>query len=105
MKKVLFIFLVFFCSQIAMANENTSIYFNQILNSTSIPSDTEIRTIINPFNYSTEQKEEIFKETKKQFEDLYNNKDSKLMEQKAIEGVKLLQKGHLTPQDFMDIQK
>lgn len=101
MKKIIFLFLAIFTAQISIAQESMPIDYNQILSTTEAPSDAEIRRIINQFNYPPEVKEEVFQKTKKQLQDIYNTKDAKLMEQKAIDGAKLLQRGHLTPYDFM----
>lgn len=89
-----------FFAQISFA-QNAPIDFGEILNTTVMPSDEEIRRVLSQFSYPQEEKERIFQETKKQLQEIYNTKDAKLLEEKAKEGVKLLNEGHLLPQDFM----
>lgn len=99
MKKIFYTILILFFTQISFA-QDASINYSEILNTTAMPSDEEIRKVLNQLNYPQEQKEIIFQETKKQLQEIYTIKDVKLLEQKAIEGVKLLNSGHLLPQDF-----
>lgn len=100
MKKILFITLMLFFTQISFA-QSASIDYSEILNTTTMPSDEKIRKILSQFSYSQEESEKIFQETRKQLQEIYATKNAKLLEEKAIEGVKLLNEGHLLPQDFM----
>lgn len=98
MKKILYLIPTLLIMQLTFAQEE--INYAEILNSTSMPSDEEISKVINQFNFPQDQKEQLFKETKKQLQELYQTKDSKLLEQKAIEGAKLLNQTELSPQNF-----
>ena len=92
MKKILYMFFVscFMCCAIAADKD-----FSSAINSTSMPTDSEIRAIISQFNFTKEQQEVIFKETKKKLQDMYSgkstdesngdlNKYMKLMEHESV---------------------
>ena len=47
----------------------------------SMPSDAEIMQTLNRFNFTAEQKEQLFKETKKKLESMYNEQSSEQINQ------------------------
>jgi len=81
MKRVLnFLFAILLISSFACA-QNIDAKVNDALNTTSMPTDEEIMQTLEKFNFSQSQKEQLFKETKKQLQEMYSTKDaSKLLE-------------------------
>ena len=71
MKKILYTFLAFCAVGTAFAD----IDFADAINNTSMPTDAEIRRILSQFNFSEDQKEELFKETKKKLQQMYSGKN------------------------------
>ncbi len=73
MKKIFYLFFIFasLCS-ISFAQTQETNYKN-VLNSSSIPSDEEIRAAIKQFNVDESQEEYIFQETKKQLNQIFLN--------------------------------
>jgi len=101
MKKILYLFSSLLIMQFSLAQDN-NINYEELLNTTIMPTDEEIAKIVNQFNFPQEEKNRIIIETKKQLQEIYDSKDAKLLEQKAVEGVKILNQAHLLPQDFTD---
>lgn len=101
MKKILYLFSSLLIMQFSLAQDN-NINYEELLNTTIMPTDEEIAKIVNQFNFPQEEKNRIIIETKKQLQEIYDSKDAKLLEQKAVEGVKMLNQAHLLPQDFTD---
>ena len=99
MKKFLIAFFVLFFGQFVIAQEE--INYNEILNLTTMPNDSEIRQIVDKFNFTPEQKEQIFKETKRQMVELYTTKDVSAIQQRALQGKQMMNSAGLTIQDFM----
>lgn len=71
MKKIVFMFLALCSMGIAFAD----IDFSEAIQNSSMPTDAEIKNIISQFNFSEEQKEDLFKETKRKLQDIYSGKD------------------------------
>ena len=76
MKKILF----FLISIILFANitlaQNANIDLNQILQTTSMPSDGEIMQMLDTLGVPQEEKNALFIETKKRLEQMYATKDA-----------------------------
>ena len=71
MKKIIYtLFLCLFMGA-AIADQD----FSSVINSTSMPTDSEIRAIVSQFNFNKEQQEVIFKETKKKLQAMYSGKN------------------------------
>ena len=74
----------------AIAQENTN--YAEIVNSTAMPSDEEIMQVIEKFNFDESQKQQLFKETKKRLENMYENNDySDLIQGQEASGIDLKQ--------------
>ena len=72
----------------AIAQEN--IDYSQIVNSTSMPSDEEIMQVIEKFNFDHDQKQQLFKETKRRLKNMYENNDySDLIQGQEASGINL----------------
>lgn len=71
MKKIIFMFLALCFMGIAFAD----IDFTEAIQNSSMPTDAEIKNIISQFNFSEEQKEDLFKETKKKLQEMYSGKN------------------------------
>ena len=101
MKKILFLlFSVIFMANIAFAQGEYTDY-SQLLNSTTMPSDSEIMSIIDKFEFTPEQKQQLFKETKKQIQEIFETKNAALLEQKVNEGKRALQENQLNVNNVM----
>lgn len=77
MKKILFIIsLLIFCSvvnaQEIITADDAQKSINELVNTTQKPTDDEIRQAIDKFNFTPEQKETLFLETKKNLDALYS---------------------------------
>lgn len=82
-KKIFYMFLPIIFASSVFAND--SIDIEEIVNTTSMPTDSEIMKTIDKFATTKEEKEYLFKETKKQLEILYskdNSKPSKLKKER-----------------------
>lgn len=76
MKKALYLVLFYIFMSVfnfASALENYDI--NQMVNSTTMPTDAEIMQVIDKYNFDAAQKDLIFRETKRQLEELYSAKN------------------------------
>ncbi len=73
MKKLFFtLCLTCFMSYSVMADTD----FTSAIQSTKMPSDAEIMEIISKFNFNDEQKQIIFKDTKKKLQQMYSSKNN-----------------------------
>ncbi len=72
MKKILYTILVSFFMVAAFADYD----FTSAIQNSSMPTDAEIRQIISQFNFTKEQQEAIFKDTKKKLQVMYSGKNS-----------------------------
>ena len=72
----------------ALAQE--AINYAQIVGSTAMPSDEEIMQTIEKFNFDKEQKQQLFKETKRRLKNMYENNDySDLIKAQEASGINL----------------
>ena len=71
MKKILILFFMLLTMGFACAEVD----FNAVINETSMPTDGEIRAVIEQFNFDDKQKEQLFKDTKKSLQDIYSGKN------------------------------
>ena len=71
MKKIIFTFISLCFMGIVFAD----IDFTEAIQSTSMPTDAEIRNTISQFNFDEKQKEELFKETKKKLQEIYSGQN------------------------------
>ncbi|MBQ8476024.1 hypothetical protein IJ531_03080 [bacterium] len=73
MKKLLYILL----ASCAMGAINAAdVDFTSVVNSTSMPSDAEIRAVVSKFNFDKDQQEILFRETKKKLQAMYASKNT-----------------------------
>ena len=103
MKKLLIIFLTLLFGQFAYSQEN--INYAEIFNSIHAPTDEEIWQVVDRFNFTPEEKEQLFNETKKQMEELYQTQDIQSVQQRALQGKQMLDSAGLTIQDLMTPQQ
>lgn len=74
-KKILYLSIAVLFSFCAMNFVNAQEEnLEQMVNSTSMPTDEEIRATIQKFNFDKTQQEYLFKETKKRLEEMYAEK-------------------------------
>ena len=106
MKKLLITVSVLFLFSVAFAQGEYSQY-SELLNSTTMPTDSEIMMIIDKFDFTPEQKEQLFRETKKQLKEIYETKNAALLEQRINQGKELLNNSNINVNDVMlpDVQK
>ena len=100
MKKLLIIFSILFMSQFAIAQAQ-EVNYNEILDSTTMPSDAEIYQTLEKFNFTPEQKEQLFKETKKQLQELYSTRNIEAVKQRAMQNQETLKNagyGNILPE-------
>ncbi len=71
MKKI--IYTIVFCCFMSFAM--AEIDFSQAISTTTMPTDAEIRATIAKFNFTPEQQEAIFKDTKKRLQEMYSSKN------------------------------
>lgn len=86
MKKILCILSsILLSASIAFAQDELS-NIADIINNTTMPTDEEIMETIEKFNFTKEQQQQLFKETKKQLEQIYKdgNADSFIQSQTAL---------------------
>lgn len=76
MKKILILFFMLITMGFACAEVD----FNQVISETTMPTDAEIKAVIDQFNFDEKQKEQIFKDTKKRLQDIYSGKDANASE-------------------------
>ena len=88
-KGIFYLFLsgiLFFNCAIAQENVN----YSEIVNSTTMPSDEEIMQVIEKFNFDHDQKQQLFKETKKRLKNMYENNDySDLIQGQEASGINI----------------
>ena len=73
MKKLFCIlFLICFMPYIAIADTD----FTQAIESTKMPSDAQIMETLSKFNLNEEQKNVVFKDTKKKLQEMYSSKNN-----------------------------
>lgn len=72
MKKILYALILCFFVGFAVAQTDIS----QTLNNSTMPTDDEIRAVISRFDFDKNQKEMLFKETKKKLQELYSSQNS-----------------------------
>ena len=76
MKKILFFLIsIILFTNITLA-QNANIDLNQILQTTSMPSDGEIMQMLDTLGVPQEEKNALFIETKKRLEQMYATKDA-----------------------------
>ena len=80
MKKILF-FMACSLFLLAPAHAQNSTDLAKSMNSSSMPSDEEIMQTIKKFNFDKAQEEYLFKETKRQLEEMYKTNDFSKLEQ------------------------
>ncbi|MBR3604471.1 MAG: hypothetical protein IKL52_00405 [Candidatus Gastranaerophilales bacterium] len=102
MKKFLAILSILLLGQICFAQEE--INYNEILNSTQMPTDSEIWQVVEKFNLTPEEKQQLYFETKRQIEELYTNKNTEALQQRVLEGKQILNNAGLTISDFVTPQ-
>jgi len=90
MRKFIFISLAFLMFGCTYAQD---VDFTQALNSTSMPTDQEIRAVISQFNFDNSTQEQIFKETKKKLQTMYANKNSAAINSELNSSLKTLENG------------
>ena len=100
MKKILTLLSILLIGQITLA-QTDEINYIELMQTTSMPSDAEIRQIVDKFNFTPEEKEQLFAETKRQIEELYKTQDAQALQQRALQGKQMLNSAGLTIQDFM----
>lgn len=66
MKKLFFIVLLLFSVVFA---------FEQNQNQTTMPSDEQIKAVIDKYDFNDEEKEYVFIQTKERLKEIYNNKN------------------------------
>ena len=66
MKKLFFIVLLLFSVVFA---------FEQNQNQTTMPSDEQIKAVIDKYDFNDEEKEHVFIQTKEKLKEIYNNKN------------------------------
>lgn len=66
MKKLFFIVLLLFSVGFA---------FEQNQNQTTMPSDEQIKAVIDKYDFNDEEKEYVFIQTKERLKEIYNNKN------------------------------
>ena len=66
MKKLFFIVLLLFSVVFA---------FEQNQNQTTMPSDEQIKAVIDKYDFNDEEKEYVFMQTKERLKEIYNNKN------------------------------
>lgn len=99
MKKIFIILSILLFGQYTLAQEE--IDYSEIFNSIHAPTDEEIWQVVDKFNFTPEEKEQLFNETKRQMEELYRTQDIQSIQQRALEGKQLLDSAGLTVQDLM----
>ena len=72
MKKILYTILISCFMCMAFADYD----FSGAIQNTSMPTDDEIRAIISQFNFTKEQQDAIFKDTKKKLQIMYSGKNA-----------------------------
>lgn len=73
MKKLFCILsLIFFMSCTAMADTD----FTKAIESSKMPTDAEIMALLSKFNLNEEQKNVVFKDTKKKLQEMYSSKNN-----------------------------
>lgn len=76
MKKVLYLLISAILFSGVVAAQESNINFNQLLQTTAMPSDGEILQIIEMLGVTQEEKEELLKETKIRLEQMYKTNDT-----------------------------
>ena len=71
MKKILYTFFALCFMGISMAD----IDFTEAIQSTSMPTDAEIRAVLKQFEFNQEQENEVFKDVKRRLREMYSMKD------------------------------
>ena len=99
MKKILITFSVLIFAQFVCAQEAPNL--SELFSTAQMPSDAEIRQVVEKFNFTPEEKEQLFLETKKQIVELYRTQDLQTLQQRALEGKQHLNNSGLSIQDFM----
>ena len=72
MKKILYIFL----ASLFMGASYAEYDFTQAIEDSSMPTDSEIRAVIGQLNFTKEQEDAIFKETKRKLKIMYSGKNT-----------------------------
>ncbi len=99
MKKILLAFSILMFAQFVFAQETPDL--SELFSTAQMPSDAEIRQVVEKFNFTPEEKDQLFYETKKQIVELYRTQDLQTLQQKALEGKQHLNNSGLSLQDFM----
>ena len=72
MKKILYTLLASLFIGVAFADYD----FSQAIQNTTMPTDAEIREVISQFNFTKEQQEVIFKDTKRRLQAMYSSQNT-----------------------------
>ncbi len=79
-----FVFSAFNFANFAEAEE---VNINQMINSTTMPTDEEIMATIKQFNFDKTQEEYLFKETKKKLTEVYEAAQKNLSEGRSTQNI------------------
>ena len=103
MKKILIILSILLVGQFAYSQEE--INYSELFNSIHAPTDEEIWQVVDRFNFTPEEKQQLFNETKKQMEELYRTQNIQAVQERAMQGNQMLNNAGLTIQDLMTPQQ
>lgn len=76
-KKILYLFFAAFLALAAIKTPAEEQNVEQLINSTTMPTDEEIRATIQKFHFDKAQEEYLFKETKKKLTEMYSDAQTK----------------------------
>ena len=72
MKKIIFTLAII----LTMGTTFAEVDFDQVLKTTSMPTDSEIKAVISQFDFDEKTKQQLFKETKKKLQQMYSGADT-----------------------------
>jgi hypothetical protein len=85
--------------QFVYGQENLDL--NELLTTSQMPTDAEIMQVVDKYNFTSEEKEQLFSETKKLIVELYRTQDLQSLQQRALQGKQTLDNMGLSVQDLM----
>ena len=91
MKKILYTV----CLMLFMGAFASEVDFSQMLNSTTMPTDAEIRAVISQFNFDKDTQEVLFKDTKKKLKQMYSQKDKQSVNQELNSSLDMLKSSEI----------